>query len=309
MPQRPGKDSLRDASLFQVISKFDLLKNKKKAKRLGQNFLTHPRILDSIVKAAGPLDSCVVVEIGPGPGGLTRAILEAQPRHLFALEKDEACVAALQDLVQRHEGLLTVRCEDAVDYDWEQSLSAWGARFGTFDAPSPIKIIANLPYNVGTFIFLKWLPHLSKIDSLVLMFQKEVADRILAQPNTPAYGRLSILSQYLTKIEKVMTLAPGAFTPAPKVSSTVLRFVPRKEAKGNLLFQLSRVTQVAFQNRRKMIRKSLGNLGSDALGLEILKTLGLDEQRRPETLSVEDFVSFAQHWGLSSNTHGGTNGL
>lgn len=273
----------------QTIRDHALLKNRAHSKSLGQHFLTDPRILQRIVDAAGEIDGTDVLEIGPGPGGLTREILKRSPAHLIALEKDPACVVALQELTEEYPAL-RLKNTDAVTFDY--------AALQGEEAPErPLKVIANLPYNVGTAILLNILsalPALPSLRSLTLMFQKEVADRILAPVGASNYGRLSVLAQYWTQGQKIMTLAPGAFTPPPKVHSAVIHLTPQEGTSRPLAEALGKVTQVAFQERRKMLRKSLLALWPKEALEAILETLGIAGERRPETLSVEEFVALAQ---------------
>lgn len=269
----------------QTIRDHRLLRDRPYSKSLGQHFLTDPRILARIVDVAGPLSGRTIVEIGPGPGGLTREILRREPARLVALEKDPGCVEALGELAAQNPTLKLVEA-DATTFD-----------YASLPHDGSIKIIANLPYNVGTPILLKILgalPALPQLENLILMFQKEVADRILAKVGTPAYGRLSVLAQFWMQGEKILTLAPGAFTPPPKVQSTVIRLIPRKE-RPPLAWQLETVTKAAFGERRKMLRKSLLSLWSKEKLVEIFSVLDIKAEQRPENLSVEQFVELAQH--------------
>lgn len=268
----------------QTIRDHGLLQNRSRSKSLGQHFLTDPRILKRIVEAAGDLSGRTVLEIGPGPGGLTREILKRNPSRLVAIEKDPACVAALAALKVQSPALKLIEA-DATTFDYSH-----------LPQENKIKIISNLPYNVGTLILLKLLealPAFSYLESFTLMFQKEVAEHILAKCGTPAYGRLSVLVQYWMQGEKILTLAPGAFTPPPKVQSTVIRLTPKR---GDLVLaqRLAKVTKVAFGERRKMLRKSLLRLWPKEKLSEIFSNLGIDAERRPETLSVDLFAKLAQ---------------
>lgn len=277
-------------SFSQIIRDFSLLKNKPHAKALGQHFLTDPRILKRIVESAGNLEDYIVIEIGPGPGGLTREILRHTPYRLIAIEKDKCCIESLQSLTAQFPSQLVLIHGDAVHIDFCEFRRQYPSKL--------IKIIANLPYNVGTIILLNLLKNLQNIESLTLMFQKEVADRILASCNTPNYGRLSVLTQYLTRGEKIMTLAPGAFTPPPKVYSSVIRLFPRDKIDETLVDKLSLVTKTVFQSKRKMLRKSLLNLWKKEELENILENLGIQEERRPETLSIEEFVELAKRMNV-----------
>lgn len=270
---------------LQTIRDHGLLKDRRHSKSLGQHFLTDPRILARIVDAAGDLFGRTVVEIGPGPGGLTREILRRNPACLIAIEKDPACVEALSEWAAQDSRLRLVQA-DAVTFD-----------YAALPQDGGLKVISNLPYNVGTPILLKLLnalPTLTGLENLTLMFQKEVAERILARCGTSPYGRLSVLAQFWTQGEKILTLAPGAFTPPPKVQSMVIRLTPRR-ADPTLAPKLEIVTKAAFGERRKMLRKSLAGLGSKEQVSNLLVRLGIDESRRPETLPVDAFVELARN--------------
>ncbi len=252
---------------------------------MGQHFLLDPGITGRIAAAAGPLAGCDLIEIGPGPGGLTRALLESEARQVWAVEKDPRCLDALADLAAVYPGRLTVIAGDALE------LESW--RLGV----APRKLVANLPYNVGTPLLLAWLKALAQdptcLSSLTLMFQKEVAQRLGAQPREPAYGRLSVITQWLCHVESCFDLPPGAFRPPPKVTSSVVRLTPRAAPLVPVsLACLERVTAAAFGQRRKMLRQSLKSLGGDPKAL--LQAVGIEETRRAETLSVEAFCHLAK---------------
>ncbi|GAB5467806.1 MAG: 16S rRNA (adenine(1518)-N(6)/adenine(1519)-N(6)) -dimethyltransferase RsmA [Rhodospirillales bacterium] len=254
-------------------------------KSLGQHFLLDPSITRRIAAAAGPLAGRHVVEIGPGPGGLTRALLESDLRQLHAVETDRRCLAALQELQTSDPERMTLVAGDAL------RLETW--RLGE----APRKLVANLPYNIATPLLIGWLQALAAepgcLESLTLMFQKEVAQRLWAQPREAAYGRLSVISQWLCRVEPCFDLPPGAFRPPPKVDSSVVRLVPLAKVEGRAgLATLEQVTAAAFGQRRKMLRQSLKSLGGDARAL--LATAGLDETARAETLSVSDFCRLAE---------------
>ncbi len=240
---------------------------------LGQHFLLDPGIAARIARAAGPLEGRTLVEIGPGPGGLTRALLEAGAERLVAVERDRRCVAALEELAAASGGRLRVLAGDALSVD----VAALG--------PPPLKLVANLPYNIATPLLIGWLRTAKDIESMTLMFQREVADRLLAAPGTKARGRLSVLAQWLTAPERRFDLPPGAFTPPPKVASSVVTLTPRAAPVPAPLAALERVTALAFGQRRKMLRRTLGDLPS---------RVGLDDRLRPEQLSVEDFCALAR---------------
>ena len=248
-------------------------------KHLGQNFLLDLNLTRRIARAAGPLEQGTIVEIGPGPGGLTRGLLLEGAQRLGAVEKDARAVAALETLTVAAGSRLTVHLADA-------------SRINLADlGPAPLRIAANLPYNIATQLLIGWLHHLDHIASMTLMFQREVADRLVAAPGSAAYGRLSVLVGWLTKAEKLFDLPASAFTPPPKVPSTVVRLIPRAQplAAANRA-TLERLTAAAFGQRRKMLRASLRSLG----GADMLTAAGINPQARPEELSIEDFCRIAQ---------------
>ena len=261
--------------LREVIARHGLLATKA----LGQNFLFDEQLLARIAKIPGRLDGQQVLEIGPGPGGLTRALLRAGAI-VTAIEMDRRCLPALAELTEVFPGQLTVIEGDATKI-------AHGIK-------GPYHIVANLPYNVGTALFVGWLggeqwpPQWS---SLTLMFQQEVAERIVAAPGSSAYGRLAILAQWRSSAKLAMKVHRSAFTPPPKVMSAVVHVVPGAMPEGVSARMLERVTEAAFGQRRKMLRQSLKGLPG-ALGA--LETLGIDSQRRAETLSVDEFVATAR---------------
>lgn len=240
---------------------------------LGQHFLLDPGIAARIAIAAGPLEGRTTVEIGPGPGGLTRALLEAGADRVVAVERDARCVEALTELVAASGGRLDVLAADALEVD----VAALG--------PAPVKLVANLPYNIATPLLVGWLRGSAGIESMTLMFQKEVADRLLAPPGSKARGRLSVLVQWRASVHRCFDLPPGAFTPPPKVASSVVTLTPRPFPGSVAIADLEGVTARAFGGRRKMLRRTLGNLPARA---------GMDDTRRPEDLTVEDFCALAR---------------
>jgi len=256
-------------------------------KSLGQNFLLDLNLIARIARAAEPLDGINVIEIGPGPGGLTRALLASGAAGVAAIERDQRCVEALEELVGTYPGRLRVIAEDALSVD-PKSL-----------VPAPRKIVANLPYNIATALLLRWLPDLDAYQSLTLMFQKEVAARLAAKPRTSAYGRLSVLVQWTARVTALFDVTPRAFVPAPKVTSTLVRIEPRDAPLSPCRRQdLERVTAAAFGQRRKMLRQSLRSLGTDPEPL--LSAAGIEPTRRAEELSVEAFCSLARAWSPST---------
>ncbi len=271
-------------SVYQTVKDNNLLSHKSHSKSLGQNFLFDPQIIAKIARVAGSLKDFHVLEVGPGPGGLTRAILEQNPDKLFAIERDPNCVAALEKLIEASQGKLQVIKEDAANIK-PQSLSE-----------CPLKIIANLPYNVGTNLLIFWLKDLSNITSLTLMFQKEVALRITATPGCKDYGRLSILCQYLCNVDRVFDLPPHVFKPAPKVFSSVVHFIPKSLTADDLVLVpfIEKLTAAGFGQRRKMIRASLKGLFGEGALREVLDSLDLPETERPENLTLANYVEMAK---------------
>lgn len=250
-------------------------------KALGQNFLLDGQLLARIAAIPGPLTGATVYEVGPGPGGLTRALLATGAR-VVAVERDARCLPALAELGEAYPGMLTVVDADAMQVD-EAALVGHGAH-----------IVANLPYNVGTALLVSWLggeawPPAWK--TLTLMFQREVADRIVAAPGTKVYGRLSILAQWRSVPRIAMNVHRSAFVPPPKIASAVVHIVPAAQPDGVRFETLERLTGAAFGQRRKMLRQSLkGLVGADAA----LASVGVNATRRGETLSVGEFVAVAR---------------
>ncbi|EDQ33820.1 dimethyladenosine transferase [Hoeflea phototrophica DFL-43] len=251
-------------------------------KALGQNFLFDLNLTGKIARAAGPLEGFTIFEIGPGPGGLTRALLEQGAERVVAIERDQRCLPVLEEISAHYPGKLEVVEADALDVDL--AALAGGA---------PAKIVANLPYNVGTQLLINWLtvnPKAPFWTSMTLMFQKEVGQRIIAAPGSNHFGRLGVLAGWLTHADILFDVPPQAFTPPPKVTSSVVQLVPRADPLPCELAKLERVTQAAFGQRRKMLRQSLKPLGGEAL----LESVGIDPARRAETLSVEEFCALAR---------------
>lgn len=253
-------------------------------KSLGQNFILDLNLTARIARSAGPLEGVTIVEIGPGPGGLTRSLLAEGAARVIAIEKDERCMRALEAISAHWPGQLTILGGDALGVDWP-SLFKPGER---------VRIVANLPYSVATPLLTGWLktePWPPWWDRMVLMFQREVAERIVAKRGEKTYGRLAILSQSRCEPKILFNLPARAFTPAPKVDSAVVEFWPRKEPinRGNVR-TLERVTAAAFSQRRKMLRASLKTLPG---ALHALDELGIDPTLRAEQISVEDFCRLA----------------
>jgi len=254
------------------------------SKALGQNFLFDEQLLDRIAAVPGSLAGERVFEVGPGPGGLTRALLRAGAQ-VTAVERDERCLPALAELSDAFPGQLRVIADDALKVD---PLEACGG---------PAHIVANLPYNVGTALLVGWLendawPPWWK--SATLMFQAEVAERIVAKPGSDAFGRLAVLAQWRCEARIAMKVHRSAFTPPPKVMSAIVHLVPAQAPEGVDVKLLGRLTAAAFGQRRKMLRQSLKGLPG---AIDALATLGIDESRRAETLGVADYVGLAQVLG------------
>ncbi|MEC9343186.1 MAG: 16S rRNA (adenine(1518)-N(6)/adenine(1519)-N(6))-dimethyltransferase RsmA [Pseudomonadota bacterium] len=249
-------------------------------KSLGQNFLLDLNLTARIARAAGALKEHDVLEVGPGPSGLTRTLLAEGARHVTAIERDARCLAALAEIAAHYPDRLTIIEGDALEVDCRERLR------------HPVRIVANLPYNVATPLLTGWLstePWPAWFVSMTLMFQREVAERIVAAPGTRAYGRLSVLAQWRCECSIVFDVAPSAFTPPPKVTSSVVHLVPRDAPLACDTGRLERVTAAAFGQRRKMLRSSLKAIGGSAL----LDRAGIDGERRAETLTVAEFVSLA----------------
>ena len=263
--------------LAQVVREHGLAPTKA----LGQNFLFDLNLTAKIARAAGDLTGCDVLEIGPGPGGLTRALLAGGARRVVAIERDSRCLPALAEIAAHYPGRLQVIEGDALTLN-AQTL---------FETPP--KIIANLPYNIGTELLVGWLTTADWPpwwQSLTLMFQREVAERIVAGPGSKAYGRLSVLANWRARSEIMFDIPPQAFVPPPKVTSAVIRIEPQAAPDGVSLKALERVTAAAFGQRRKMLRRSLAPLGGEAL----LERAGIDPMKRAEDIDIEGFLSLAR---------------
>ena len=251
-------------------------------KALGQNFLLDLNLTSRIARAAGPLQDATVVEVGPGPGGLTRALLAAGSARVVAIERDARCLPALAEIAERYPRRLEVVHDDALKLDIARLVTG------------PAKIVANLPYNVATPLLVGWLqaePWRPWYLSMTLMFQREVAERIVALPGSKAYGRLGVLAGWRSEARILFNIPPAAFTPPPKVMSSVVHLVPRTEPLQASTALLERVTAAAFGQRRKMLRQSLRSLGVDPLPL--LAEAGIDPTQRAEEIGVAGFVALA----------------
>ncbi len=252
-------------------------------KSLGQNFLFDLNLTRRIARAAGPLEETTIYEVGPGPGGLTRALLAEGAGKVIAVERDERCIPALEEIAQAYPGRLEIVRGDALALDER-----------TLFKDEPVRVAANLPYNVGTALLVKWLTASEWPpfwQSLTLMFQREVAERIVAKPDGEHYGRLSVLAQWRATAKIQFDVSRSAFVPPPSVTSSIVRLEPLPEpvAPANLR-DLEKVTQAAFGQRRKMLRQSLKPL----LGEDAIRAAGIDPTARAETLSVADFAALAR---------------
>lgn len=252
------------------------------AKRgLGQHFLFDLNLTGRIARTAGPLAGKTVIEVGPGPGGLTRALLDAGAERLVVIERDSRCIEALREIAAAYPNRLEILEGDALEI-----------RAATL-GPAPRVIVSNLPYNISTVLLRGWLDELGSIESMTLMFQREVALRLAAPPGGKDYGRLSVLTQWLCEVSLAFSLPAAAFTPPPKIDSSVVRFTPRATplapARKDIL---EKTTAAAFGQRRKMLRASLRSVGGDAEAL--LAEAGIEPTRRAETLSVVEFCTLAR---------------
>jgi 16S rRNA (adenine1518-N6/adenine1519-N6)-dimethyltransferase len=253
-------------------------------KSLGQNFLLDLNLTARIARAAGPLEGVSVVEVGPGPGGLTRALLAAGAQRIIGIERDPRAVAAVADIGAHYPGRLQIIEADALGFDPRPYLDA-----------GPTRIVANLPYNIATPLLVAWLstaPWPPWYDDLVLMFQREVAERLIAGPGSGSYGRLSVLAGWRCTTKLLFDIAPSAFVPPPKVTSSLVRLTPRPDPLVADLADLERVTAAAFGQRRKMLRQSLRTLVADPLPL--LAAAGLDPTARAQDIPIAGFIALAR---------------
>jgi 16S rRNA (adenine1518-N6/adenine1519-N6)-dimethyltransferase len=259
-------------------------------KSLGQNFILDLNLTAKIATLAGAIRDRVVVEVGPGPGGLTRALLDGGARYVIAIERDDRCIAALGEIGEHYPGRLKVEAADALAVDWSKLLAKHGVAAG-----EQVLIVANLPYGIATKLLIGWLesePWPPWFSSMALMFQREVAERIVASPSTRSYGRLSVIAQWRCECRIVMNLGPEAFTPPPKVASAVVRFTPREELIPKCdVVQLGRVSRTLFGQRRKMLRATLKPLFRHPE--VVLERLGIDPTARAEALSVAQIAEIA----------------
>jgi len=279
MPSADGLPALRE-----VIAAHDL----RAKKSLGQNFLLDLNLTRRIARAAGPLNNVTIYEVGPGPGGLTRALLSEGAARVVAVERDKRCLPPLAEIAAAYPGKLEIVSADALELD-ERTL------FGT----SRVRVAANLPYNIGTALLVKWLTAAQWPpfwESLTLMFQREVAERIVARPGTKAYGRLSVLAQWRSSAKIIFDVSRSAFVPPPKITSSIVRLEPlAAPVAPALLTNIEKVTAAAFGQRRKMLRQSLKGLAADAE--ERIRAAEIAPTARPEQLSVAEFASLARQFG------------
>ena len=259
-------------------------------KALGQNFLLDLNLTGKIARAAGDLSGQTVIEIGPGPGGLTRALLETAAARVIAIEYDPRAVVALQELVEAAAGRLTVLAEDALQLDV------------TTLCATPRAIVANLPYNISTVLLIRWLRQIDQFTSLTLMFQREVAERLVAVPGSKAYGRLSVMTGWLAEAKILFDVPRQAFTPPPKITSSIVQLRPRTRTEDLAFEVMETVVAAAFNQRRKMLRASLKTLGGDTEGW--LRDAEIEPTDRAEVLSVADFVRLSQVFANRSATGG-----
>ena len=269
-----------DLSALPPLREVIRLHNLRADKALGQNFLLDQNLTDKIARLAEIKDGATVIEIGPGPGGLTRSLVGSPAKAVIAIEYDDRAVTALQDLQAAAAGKLTLLKGDALATNLLDL------------APAPRAIVANLPYNISTVLLANWLSQIradvNSYSSMTLMFQKEVADRIVAGSGNKIYGRLSVLTQWLCKVKRVLELPPEAFTPPPKINSTVLHFTPRDlPADAPSFAAIEKILHTAFQQRRKMIRSSLKSYAA------AIEATGIDPTLRAEDLTVENYLQLA----------------
>ncbi|MBV8850545.1 MAG: 16S rRNA (adenine(1518)-N(6)/adenine(1519)-N(6))-dimethyltransferase RsmA [Methylobacteriaceae bacterium] len=284
MTDKAARDSL--PPLRDVVRKYDLLPKKS----LGQHFLFDLNLTSRIARSAGPLEEATIVEVGPGPGGLTRALLAEGARKIIAIERDERCFAALGEIAAVYPERLATVAADALTIDF-------AALIGEHAAHGAVRVCANLPYNIGTALLVRWIetePWPPWFDRLTLMFQREVAERIVATPADRAnYGRLAVLCNWRMQTRILFDVPARAFTPPPKVSSSVIELVPRRDPLPCNIRALAAVTQAAFGQRRKMLRQSLKSL-PNANAMELLQHARLAPTLRAEEIDIDGFVALAR---------------
>lgn len=262
-------------SIKQHAKSHDLVPDKK----LGQNFLFDQNLCDKIVRSAGFIEGKTVVEIGPGPGGLSRSILSAGIHKLIAIEKDHRCLRLLEEIKDYY------KCLEIIEED------ALKVKLSSLNLDK-VTIIANLPYNIGTELLMNWLDEIEYVDSITIMLQKEVVDRICSKPSTKSYGRLSIACQLICDIEKQFDVLPSAFFPPPKVTSSIVKLIPKeKQLTKDKLKAVNKIASLAFNQRRKMLKSSLKSLGPELD--KILEKCSINPQARAENLTPEDYLRLA----------------
>ena len=277
-------------NLQEKIDKLDPVKIKLKEqgfftkKNLGQNFIFDLNITDKIVRSSGHCDGRLIFEVGPGGGSLTRSILKAEPAKVFALEKDFRCIEILSELEDISQGKLEVINQDALNFDYKKEI---------VNHSLPAKVIANLPYNISTELLFKWLDFAASFESLTLMFQKEVAERICAQAGDKQYGRVSVIASLLCERRILFEVSPTVFYPPPKVYSAVVHLESKKDIAGYNLKKIRKVTKAAFGQRRKSIKNSLKEILNDSIEQKLLN-IGINPSERPENLSPQDFVKISE---------------
>jgi 16S rRNA (adenine1518-N6/adenine1519-N6)-dimethyltransferase len=281
--------------LREVVAKFDLAAKKS----LGQNFLFDLNLTGRIARAAGPLDEATILEIGPGPGGLTRALLAHGAKRVVAVERDDRCLAALAEVAAHYPGRLDVIGGDALELEYPAFLAAQRVE-------GPLRICANLPYNIGTALLVGWLTQASWppfFERMVLMFQREVAERIVATPRERAdYGRLGVLANWRCETKILFDVPPSAFTPPPKITSSVVELRPRAAPSRCEAKALEAVTLAAFGQRRKMLRQALKSLPLPVDPLALLEEAGIEPTRRAEEVEVEGFCALARAYARQTAT-------
>ncbi len=270
-------------STSDLIKKYGLLAKKS----LGQNFILDKNFTDKIARSAGDLSNHHILEIGPGPGSLTRSILDCGAKKLTVIEMDERCIAALNELKEFYGERLEIIKGDALKTDEIELIGSHS------DLPTPkFKIIANLPYNIGTVLIFKWLKIAPQIESMHLMLQKEVVERITAKPGEDHYGRLAVMVNFLCHTKMVFSVSKSVFTPPPKVTSAIVEIIPRQKPLADVEFEkLEKVVAAAFNQRRKMLKSSLKTIFKNPE--ETLKNLGINPELRPENLTIEEFCRLA----------------
>ncbi len=290
-------------SLREVVERNGLLPDKTYAKRYGQNFIFDENITHKIVRFANLRKNALVMEVGPGPGGLTRAILSQEPAALCAVEYEPLCVKALSYLTDVYNQLHIIQA-DALAVNLSDVISFVNELDETTVQHDKLSIVANLPYNISTELLVRWLSQIEFIDTMTLMFQKEVALRIMATPHSKEYGRLSIIAQGLCDIEHGFDLPPSVFTPAPKIDSSVISFAVKPGAVDKLsaLSALQTITNIAFQQRRKVIRTPLKSIFNEHLD-EAFAIVGMKGDERAENISVDQYWNLASWWSQRCATN------